>query len=105
MAVTYAPKKKPVVPRVRQPLPAQPEIDLSRPGRLRPEDVAGLLRIARSTLRAGVASGRYPKPYYEGVLAFWPTEVIREYLANPTSNPVKTLKKDKKPNSGSGSAA
>jgi predicted DNA-binding transcriptional regulator AlpA len=87
MTITIGPKQKPKVPRRRIPLPPAPALDLSVPGRLRSEEVAALLRIGKSTLRAHVAAGQVPKPYYEGGLAFWSTTAIREHLENPQGKP------------------
>lgn len=64
--------------------PQAPEISLSQPGRLRVANLMSLFGISRTTLYAGVNSGRYPGPDgKDGRIPYWNTETIRKYLAAP----------------------
>lgn len=61
--------------------PQAPEISLSQPGRLRVANLMSLFGISRTTLYAGVNSGRYPGPDgKDGRIPYWNTETIRKYL-------------------------
>lgn len=65
--------------------PRAPEISLSQPGRLRVANLMSLLGISRTTLYAGVNSGRYPGPDgKDGRIPYWNTETIRKYLDAPS---------------------
>lgn len=68
-----APSKKPKA----QP----PEISLFQPGRLRVAHLMSLFSVSRTTLYAGVNSGRYPGPDgKDGRLPYWNTETVRRWL-------------------------
>lgn len=46
------------------------------------EDMAALyLGVSETTLRAGVASGRYPRPVKEGKRLFWARLQLDRYIA------------------------
>lgn len=63
--------------------PQAPEISLSQPGRLRVANMMSLLGISRTTLYAGINSGRYPEPDgKDGRLPYWNTETVRRLLEN-----------------------
>lgn len=61
--------------------PQPPEISLLQPGRLRVAHMMSLLGISRTTLYAGINSGRYPEPDgKDGRLPYWNTETVRRWL-------------------------
>jgi predicted DNA-binding transcriptional regulator AlpA len=67
--------------------PQAPEISLSQPGRLRVANLMSLLGVSRTTLYAGVNSGRYPAPDgKDGRIPYWNTDTIRKYLDMPSTN-------------------
>jgi len=58
-----------------------PLINLDQTGRLRVSHLTALLAVSRSTLYAGIASGRYPQPDgKDGKMPYWLTSTVREYL-------------------------
>jgi len=61
--------------------PQAPEISLSQPGRLRVANMMSLFGVSRTTLYAGMNSGRYPEPDgRDGRLPYWNTETARRWL-------------------------
>lgn len=61
--------------------PQAPEISLSQPGRLRVANMMSLFGISRTTLYAGMNSGRYPQADgKDGRLPYWNTETVRRWL-------------------------
>lgn len=61
--------------------PQAPEISLSQPGRLRVANMMSLFGISRTTLYAGMNSGRYPEADgKDGRLPYWNTETVRRWL-------------------------
>lgn len=61
--------------------PQAPEISLSQPGRLRVANMLSLFGISRTTLYAGMNSGRYPEADgKDGRLPYWNTETVRRWL-------------------------
>ena len=61
--------------------PQAPEISLSQPGRLRVANLLSLFAVSRTTLYAGINSGRYPEPDgRDGRLPYWNTETVRRWL-------------------------
>jgi len=58
-----------------------PLINLDQLGRLRVFHLIALLAVSRSTLYAGIASGRYPKPDgKDGRMPYWLTSNIKAFL-------------------------
>lgn len=78
--VKTAPVKKTHSKKVK---PQAPEISLSQPGRLRVANMMSLFGISRTTLYAGMNSGRYPEADgKDGRLPYWNTETVRRWLEN-----------------------
>ena len=76
--VKTAPAKKALSKKVK---PQAPEISLSQPGRLRVANMLSLFGISRSTLYAGVISGRYPEADgKDGRIPYWNTATVRRWL-------------------------
>lgn len=76
--VKTAPAKKTPSKKVR---PQAPEISLSQPGRLRVANMMSLFGISRTTLYAGMNSGRYPESDgKDGRIPYWNTETVRRWL-------------------------
>jgi predicted DNA-binding transcriptional regulator AlpA len=58
-----------------------PLISLDQTGRLRVSNLTALLAVSRSTLYAGIASGRYPKPDgKDGRMPYWLTSNIKAFI-------------------------
>ena len=58
-----------------------PLINLDQVGRLRVSHLMALLAVSRSTLYAGIASGRYPKPDgKDGRMPYWLTSNIKAFI-------------------------
>jgi len=77
VAVVEQPSKV-VRKRIHQPRPA---VDLRLELRLTQADCAAVLRIGKSTFRAGVVSGRYPAPDgRDGRIPYWHSRTIRRFL-------------------------
>jgi predicted DNA-binding transcriptional regulator AlpA len=58
-----------------------PLINLDQMGRLRVSHLTALLAVSRSTLYAGIASGRYPEPDgKDGKKPYWLTTTIKAFL-------------------------
>lgn len=58
-----------------------PLINLDQMGRLRVSHLTALLAVSRSTLYAGIASGRYPDPDgKDGKMPYWLTTTIKAFL-------------------------
>ena len=56
-------------------------VDLTRPGRLRLEDVLAVLRVGRTWFWKGIKSGMYPEPdYYVGKVPFWKHSTILKVI-------------------------
>ena len=73
-----APTKKSPSKKVK---PQAPEISLSQPGRLRVANMMSLFGVSRTTLYAGMNSGRYPEADgKDGRLPYWNTETVRRWL-------------------------
>jgi len=81
MAVTYVIKKE-VPKKGRGHTRAKaPTISLDKPGRLRVAHLMALLGVSHSTLYAGIASARYPKPDgMDGRIPYWRTQTVRSLL-------------------------
>lgn len=76
--VKAVPEKKAPGKKVR---PQAPDISLSQPGRLRVANMMSLFGISRTTLYAGMNSGRYPAADgKDGRLPYWNTETVRRWL-------------------------
>jgi len=76
--VKTAPVKKTHSKKVK---PQAPEISLSQPGRLRVANMMSLLGISRTTLYAGMNSGRYPEADgKDGRRPYWKAETVRLWL-------------------------
>ncbi len=73
-----APAKKAPSKKVK---PQAPNISLSQPGRLRVANMMSLFGVSRTTLYAGISSGRYPAPDgKDGRIPFWNTETVSNWL-------------------------
>lgn len=58
-----------------------PIINLEQMGRLRVSHLTAILAVSRSTLYAGIASGRYPEPDgKDGKMPYWLTTTIKAFL-------------------------
>jgi predicted DNA-binding transcriptional regulator AlpA len=76
MAITYiqspAPAAKP-----RRARSALPPVDLTKPGRLRVDDVLTILRVSRTAFWTGIKTGRFPPAdFHEGRIPYWKTSSI-----------------------------
>jgi predicted DNA-binding transcriptional regulator AlpA len=62
-------------------LPIVPQIDITKPGRLRTANVLALCAISHSTLYARMKAGTFPKSDgKDGGLLYWKTQTIQQYL-------------------------
>ncbi|WP_250450708.1 hypothetical protein [Caballeronia sp. ATUFL_M2_KS44] len=82
MTIKYV-SGKPVAAEKR---PSPPRVDLTLPGRLRADDVQAILRIGRTWLYKGIATGKYPPPdYVEGRIRYWKHSTILKLLEGGTA--------------------